>query len=217
MASERFLEMSPEQWAGVTALATVVLVVVTAGYAWLTHKAVKAAGRSADAAERSATASTRAAQAAEAAAGGALRQAEAMERAELVNTMPMVYAIVRGVDSNSDPPEFTVQIGNSGRGTAINVRLRMLEGQLPGPTIAVRQPILPASTSSQEEKLGYPVSGANLQSPYIVEALYQNNQGREFASQSHRDGRVGYYLVARDSPGSTPRYEPLIEAPLPGP
>jgi hypothetical protein len=215
--NDAFLGLTEEQWVAVSALAMLILVVITGIYAWLTKRAVNEASRSADAAERSASASTSAAEAASTASLAALRQAEAMERAELVNTMPMVYSIASGVDRNAEPPQFTVKLGNSGRGTAINISLRIFEGSLPGPTVVVRLPLQPGEVGAQEEKLTYPSVTPNATSQYKIEALYQNNHGREFASQSHPDGRVDYYLVTRERPGSTARFEALVTAPLPAP
>jgi len=217
MNSDYFLWLSPEQWAGVSALATALLVLLTGSYAWLTRQALKESRNSTDAAKESAAASTKAAEAAVAAAEALLRQAEAMERTELVNVMPMVQSIASSVDSRVRPPQFTVKTRNSGRGTAINITLRMFEGQLPGPAVVVRLPLDPGTASIQEEKLGYPTQGGNLRSPYLIEARYQNSQGREFASQTHPDGMVDYYLLVRDMPGGTPRYEELAKAPIVSP
>jgi hypothetical protein len=68
----------------------------------------------------------------------------------------------------------------------------MLE-KLAGQTVVIHYPLMPGATSLGPRSLLIRCLEGNLQSPYVIEALYQNNAGREFAFQSHKDGRVDYY------------------------
>jgi hypothetical protein len=93
---------------GVTALATMVLAVLTAWYVVLTHRISKVARESAQAAKRSAQ--------------HAERAANTAERAVLGSVMPLV--IIKWSETIADDASMNFNLVNIGRSTALNVVVR---------------------------------------------------------------------------------------------
>lgn len=89
-----------------------------------------------------------------------------------IEMMPLVWA--RRTGFNSRDRTATVQIGNASRPAALNMTLRIYQGQLPGPPVTVGQPIID-DLHPQEEQVQYPADNATQHDDYIIEARYETS------------------------------------------
>lgn len=208
---------------GVGAIAAIAFALVAVWLTLLAARAARNVARAADSAEKSSVAAARAARESVEAATESRRRAEADTRVETAGAMPIIYAWATGVDSTPEESTFAVRYTNIGDGVAVNVVLRLWDDDTAGPIVGVRFPVgevrgLPPAVS--ETQVPHPRGGATLDSPYVIEAVYQDGLGRHLATRSHHDGTVDCYRIEAANGGRPGRYEPVFvgsrDVPAPG-
>lgn len=180
-------------------MATLGLVLLTGWYAWQTRKTARAAEAAAGEAAKSTRAATQAADAAATTAHAAQRQADSLERDEIRRTMPVVHSFARSgfVDSVKPPVLNRVEAANLGSGSALNITLAVVVGQLaPGEVHRMHIPLEPGA-KAPVGKLKVPMDNPPVDSIWI-ETRYEDAIGRQYASRTNLVGELKRYWVDGD-------------------